>query len=397
MGGRGIPLALIPLEPGLKAPSRLAVVDDVGVEAMFSFKTWLAVPILALILLVGSPAKAYDGFGGLYSVGDYNLLNFGSSLYDLGGYYGTYSPGLGYGGGYGGYGGGYDLGYGGFGSYLGYGDSGYGGSCGSFMSTCGGGYDYAGLYGSEWGITGYNIDISLYPLGNYDSCGSACGGYNPYMYGMDVGCGVGYCGSGSYYPYSGSDYSSYASPYYDPCGYCSSYPNDYYSSYPMPQYPPSYYDIPRDPWTPTYPPTMPPYAACDNITIMCPSGPITRQPVPLPRNRYDIPRDGGTPPGFPPVNYPYPPVTHNPTYPPTYYPPVTNNPPVYYPPTTGQPPTTYPPPTYPPSNPPVFNPPTYPPVNPPPTANNPPGNPPPDQSGITTTPIGPRRNDIPRS
>lgn len=356
---------------------------------MRPLKFLLMVPVIALALWFAAPASACGDYGcdtgwsGLYSLGDYNLYSFGTDLYGIG------SHGGGWGGGY---------------------EYGYGGGCGSFLNTCGGGYDYAGLYGSEWGITGYNIDISVYPLPGYDtygSCGDICSGYNPYMYGMDAGCSIGYCSPGSYYPYYGSDYSSPWNPYYDDWkGYLPTYPNDYYSYYPMPQLPPSYYDFPRDPfqpyppYTPTWPPvnpppSIPPYGQCDNITVMCPTGPITRTPQPLPPRYNDLPRAPGTPTSFPPVYYP-PTNTHGPgTYPPVSYPPA-SNPPVYYPPTTiSNPPVSNPPTTYPPGNPPTFPPTTFPPVSQPPTATNPIGTPP-DQSGIVTNPVAPRRNDIPR-
>lgn len=314
---------------------------------------------LVLGLMLSPTAKAcFDGscdsWGGLFNTGGYNLYGFGSDIYSLGGYSSGYDS--------------------------------WGGGCGNIYSGCGGGYDSAGMYGSDWGSLGggfsLDIGISIYPLTDFSSYGYS--DYSSLYNSCDIGCSVGYC-DGSAYPYTGNYMNNNpwsSTPSYWDYPYTSYDPYQYYSQNPY-SYPTNYGNIPRDPYGP--PPSIPPYGGCDNIIVMCPTGPVgwPSQPQPVPPYYGGLPRDNGYPnPGYPYPEYPsYPPTHNNPSYPPVTYP---GYPPVTYPPVS-PPGTTYPPVTYPPVSPPVGNPTT------PPGSN--PGSP---SFGPSVDPRPPVRNTLPR-
>ncbi len=314
--------------------------------------------ILALALILGGASEragacgdgSCDSWGGLYNTGDYSLLSFGvdvSATLD----YSSYS-----------YGGGYDS---------------YGGGCGSIVSSCGGGYDLAGLYGGDWGLGGGYGGYGGYGFGGVDILGGMGYGYSPYSggydmggyggmgsyggygygNGFDVGCGVGMCGGG-YLPafdggvfYGGGGVTTLPWPGPQMPVTPWVFPP---TQFPQPPtyipYPPQYPQPPMYPQPPVYPPfnppTIPPYGGCDGVIIPCPVGPPIRP----------------TPPGpiFPPVFPTYvPPVfpTYVPPVFPTYVPPVfpTYVPPVF--PTFVPPvfPTVVPTPVYQPRNQPIPN------------------------------------------
>ena len=343
-------------------------------------RMWKWIIVLAVSVLGSTPAKACgdygcgDAWGGLYSVGDYNLYQFGSGMYDIGVSLGGYDVSSQYN---------------------------YGGSCGSLITSCSGGYDSGNLYGSHWGLaSGGSLDIGITisatpsePISMTNSC-DVCG-MAPYQ-NYDVGCSVGYCDSG-YAPYPGSSYSS-NNPWFNAWDhYFNQIPTQ--PSYPQyPYFPPSFTQVPRDPYQNPYfppaPPSVPPYGVCDNIVVMCPTGIVTR-PTPIPGTGYSIPRDPFSPPTtFPPTVYPpqtYPPVLMPPTHTDPFYPPVA------YPGTRNQLPRDpgYPispiaPIAYPPSVPPMVNDPVFPPSPLPPTVY-PPVNPLPPVilPPVTTLPVTP--------
>jgi len=177
-----------------------------------------------------------------------------------------------------------------------YGNS-YSSPCTSLTSSCSGGYDYAGLYGNQWGYgssssygLGYDLDISLdliyaLPQMNYWQQQPSCSS-------CDIGCSIGYC----------------QMPTHTSCNN---------NSWPYPIQPDPYF-----PGTPTYedptryriprPPMTPPWGGCDDVFVPCPRGPITRTP-PTPVPPYQPPYQPQ-----PPVGNPNPPVIPPTTQPPTY-------------------------------------------------------------------------------
>lgn len=232
----------------------------------------------------------YCEWGGLQATGGYNLFNFGLNLYS----------GLDYS----------------------YGSSGYdswGGSCGTLISSCGGGYSAPGLYGNNWGpYSGggdyaFLIDIQISPIAS-----GSCGGYNSGCGGnIDVGCGVGYCSpSGSTWvpdipnPFLTPNMPFPGSPMLPPYGGGPTYPP--FSQSPFPPYSQPPY---AGPTFPPYPPTggipgpgypsnplpsppryIPPYGGCDDIFVPCPRGPVGRNNPP----GYPPPSTGPQSPNYPP-------------------------------------------------------------------------------------------------
>lgn len=311
------------------------VVVDVGVVKML-WKRKLGFYALAAACLLGVGTKqahacddyygcgsSYDSsWSGLYNTGGYDVYQLGVDIYN----YSSYSSGYDYGS--------------------------YGGGCGSLISSCSGGYDLSGLYGSSWGLGSYGS--SGYGLGIDNSVLGGLGfGYSPYtslygdgsygtgfgtgLGGNDIGCALGYCGGSSSLPYYSPDLFNGSFPYSlpgmtsNPFGlpgtnpFAPQYPSPMlppYTNFPVSGFPPPlnapyplvggtpplFNGVPRDPSQPYLPPppnggTMP-WGGCDGVVIPCPTGPVSRN---FPGQTFVPPSLGG---GSPTFTGPSTPVVH---------------------------------------------------------------------------------------
>lgn len=213
---------------------------------------WKKLFIVLISLVVGQGAFACNlcagnSYVGAYSTGGYNLYTFTTDIYAI-----------------------IDTPF--------YSMPSYGGGCGSLLGSCNSCYNSASLYGN----TGYDpstqlinqLLISQINQNTMQMCmvSGMCNPVNPYLQ-----------GSGSIPPLM---------PPINPIAGLN--PTPYYPPVVPPNFPYGP-NVPYSPATPYTPPTTQlPYGGCDNVIVMCPSGPVTQ---------------GGTPPYTTPVVNPITPQT----------------------------------------------------------------------------------------